>query len=124
MAARPRRDDPLVRAYVITGGRSAPSRNVFDQITLITLSSSVPYLSRSDLNDEQNKILGHLAHGAQSVIELGALLQLPLAVIRVLLSDLMEFGHITASGRRITDAPQAGPDQETLEAVLAGLRRL
>jgi hypothetical protein len=124
MTARRRGGDRLVATYVVTGGRSSPTRNTLDQITLISLSSSAPYLSRSDLNEEQNKILGHLARGAQSVIELGAFLHLPLAVIRVLLCDLIESGHITASGRRITDAPAEGPDRTTLEAVLEGLRRL
>lgn len=115
--------DRLIRTYVVTGGRCSASRNHFDVITLISLTSSVPYHSRSQLNEEQNTILDHLAHGAQSVVELGALLRLPVSVVRILLADLMESGHIT-TGRRITDAPDDAPDRATLEAVLAGLHRL
>ncbi|RRR69512.1 DUF742 domain-containing protein [Streptomyces sp. RP5T] len=124
MTAHRPRGDRLVRTYVVTGGRSTPTRNTLDQITLISLSSSAPYLSRTDLNEEQTAALGHLAHGAQSVIELGALLHLPLPVVRVLLCDLLDAGHVTASGRRITDALTERPDRSIMEAVLAGLRRL
>jgi hypothetical protein len=46
-----------------------------------------------------------------------------LSVIRILLADLMDSGHIT-TGRSILDATDNVPDRETMEAVLAGLRRL
>jgi hypothetical protein len=116
-------DDRLVRTYVVTGGRTSPSRNHFDHILLISLSASAVHLSRGDLNHEQTAILDILARSAQSVAELGALLRLPLSVIRVLLADLMDSGHITP-GRSILDAPDNVPDRELMEAVLAGLRRL
>jgi hypothetical protein len=119
----PQRDDRLVRAYVVTGGRSSPSRNHFDAITLIRLTPSVGYLSRADLNLEHNTMLDVLAHGPQSVAELGAAARQPLCVVRILLADLMESGHITTGGR-ITDTPDDVPDRTTLEAVLAGLHRL
>lgn len=116
-------DDRLVRTYVVTGGRSSPSRNTFDHILLISLSPSAAHLSRGDLNHEQNAMLDLLARSAQSVAELGALLRLPVSVVRILLADLMESGHIT-TGRRILDAPDDVPDRTLLEAVLAGLHRL
>ncbi|MFE1839825.1 DUF742 domain-containing protein [Streptomyces sviceus] len=115
--------DRLVRTYVVTGGRSSPSRNHFDHILLISLSPSAVHLSRGDLNHEHNAILDILARSAQSVAELSALLRLPLSVIRILLADLMESGHIT-TGRSILDAPDDVPDREMLEAVHDGLRRL
>ncbi|GGZ95080.1 hypothetical protein GCM10010371_63720 [Streptomyces subrutilus] len=119
--ARQAGDDRLVRTYVVTGGRSTPSRNHFDHITLISLSASAGHLSRAHLNPEHRTILRALTGGAQSVAELGALLALPVSVVRVLLADLMELGHITTQ-QRITHATTL--DRTLLEAVLAGLHRL
>lgn len=116
-------DDRLVRTYVVTGGRSSPSRNHFDAITLISLTTSAAYLSRADLNPEHHTMLDVLAHSARSVAELGAAVRQPLSVVRILLADLMESGHI-ATGGRILDAPESTPDRTLLEAVLAGLHRL
>ncbi|WP_227869944.1 MULTISPECIES: DUF742 domain-containing protein [Streptomyces] len=114
---RPR--DGLVRSYVVTGGRSTPSRNHFDAITLITCSAPGP--GRGGLSPEQRKVLDLLAPSAQSVAELGARLHLPLAVLRVLLADLMSAGHITTQ-RPITKSDRL--DRKLLEEVLAGLQRL
>ncbi|MEU7028881.1 DUF742 domain-containing protein [Streptomyces sp. NPDC046275] len=119
--ARQAGDDRLVRTYVVTGGRSVPSRNTFDHITLISLSASAGHLSRAHLNPEQLAILRALAGGAQAVAELGALLHLPVSVTRVLLADLMELGHITTQ-RRMTDTTTL--DRALLEEVLAGLRKI
>ncbi|WP_073227116.1 DUF742 domain-containing protein [Streptomyces sp. NBRC 110465] len=119
--ARQAGDDRLVRTYVVTGGRSVPSRNTFDHITLISLSASAGHLSRAHLNPEHLSILRVLAGGAQAVAELGALLRLPVSVTRVLLADLMELGHITTQ-RRMTDTTTL--DRALLEEVLAGLRKI
>ncbi|MEU6346282.1 DUF742 domain-containing protein [Streptomyces sp. NPDC046977] len=113
--------DPLVRTYVVTGGRSRASRNTFDHITLVVLSESAKHLSRNQLNPEQHVILQTLAHSAQSVAELSALVGQPVSVLRILLADLLESGFISTR-QRILDA--AAPDRELLEAVLAGLQRL
>lgn len=119
--ARQAGDDRLVRTYVVTGGRSIPSRNHFDHITLISLSASAGHLSRAHLNPEHLAILRTLSGGAQAVAELGALLRLPVSVTRVLLADLMESGHITTQ-QRMTDTTTL--DRALLEEVLAGLHRI
>ncbi|MGW7541953.1 DUF742 domain-containing protein [Streptomyces sp. NPDC054770] len=119
----PHGEDPLVRTYVVTDGRSHATRNHFDVITLITLSSADAHLGRAHLNHEQNAILDALAHSARSVAELGALLRLPVSVVRILLSDLMETGHI-GTRQRITDAPAPAEHRSLLEAVLHGLQQL
>ncbi|MEW2467949.1 DUF742 domain-containing protein [Streptomyces sp. NPDC046994] len=121
MSPAGRGGDRLVRTYVVTGGRSHASRNHFDLITLIALSDVAAHLSRGHLNPEQTAILSVLAHSAQSVAEISAYLGQPVSVVRILLADLMESGHITTR-QRITDA--AHIDRSLLEAVLAGLQRL
>ncbi|MEU6214380.1 MULTISPECIES: DUF742 domain-containing protein [unclassified Streptomyces] len=119
--ARQTGDDRLVRTYVVTGGRSAPSRNTFDHITLVSLSASAGRVSRAHCNPEHLSILRALNGGAQSVAELAAILRLPVSVTRVLLADLMESGHITTE-RRMTETTDL--NRALLEDVLAGLRRI
>ncbi|MEU7331755.1 DUF742 domain-containing protein [Streptomyces parvus] len=110
--------DGLVRAYVITGGRASASRNHFDLITLISITDARP--SRAQLNPEQAATLNLLdTKGARSVAEISAALPLAVSLLRILLADLMESGHITV-GKRILDTPVA--DRALLEAVLAGLQ--
>lgn len=120
-SARRESADRLVRTYVVTSGRGRASRNHFDHITLIRLSDAAAHLSRAYLQPEHRALLGGLAHSAQSVVELGALLNLPVSVVRILLADLMESGHITTQRdiRRTTTV-----DTSLLEEVLAGLKRL
>ena len=115
----PRKGDGLVRNYVVTGGRSAPSRNTFDQITLVKLLNRD--LSRSELTPEQRRVLDLCLTGALSVAELGSHLGLPLSVLRIVLADLMESGHITTQSNLLR---AHRPDRDLLEEVLAGLRDL
>lgn len=117
--ARSGRESGLVRPYVVTGGRSAPSRNTFDQITLVKLFQRD--LSRAGLTPEQLRVLELCAPGALSVAEIGGHLGLPLSVLRIVLADLMESGHITTRSTVLT-AQRA--DRDLLEAVLAGLQAL
>lgn len=122
MSAARHGGDRLVRTYVVTGGRSRASRNHFDHVTLVSLSDTAAQLGRAQLAPEHTEILQALARGAQSVAELAALLRLPVSVVRILLADLMDSGHIS-TGPRITKTPET--DRRTLlEDVLAGLRRL
>jgi hypothetical protein len=106
---------------VVTGGRTAAARNHFDHITLISLSASSPHLDRTRLTPEHRGALDLLSISAYSVAELGAHMVLPLSVMRILLADLMESGHITTQ-RQITQT--TGLDIKLLEDVLAGLQRL
>jgi hypothetical protein len=108
-----------VRPYVVTRGRSVPSRNTFDQVTLVMIYKSD--LSRAGLSPEQRGVIDLCARGALSVAEIGSHLGLPLSVLRIVLADLMEQGYIT-TGSDILHARV--PDRELLEAVLHGLERL
>ncbi|MFF1676144.1 DUF742 domain-containing protein [Streptomyces sp. NPDC058256] len=118
-ASRRDRGPGLVGLYVMTGGRSAPSRNHFDLITRVLIANSG--LERAGLTPEQCAVLDLCLPGALSVAEIGARLSLPLSVLRILLADLMETGHVTTSGT-ILATPRS--DQKLLEDVLAGLRKL
>ncbi|MEV7869183.1 DUF742 domain-containing protein [Streptomyces sp. NPDC088124] len=117
--ARHVRDSSLVRPYVVTGGRSAPSRNTFNQITLIRLYQRD--LPRAALAPEARGVLDLCATGALSVAEIASGLKLPVSVLRIVLADLMESGYITTGPNMLQVAT---PDRGLLEAVLAGLERL
>jgi DNA-binding MarR family transcriptional regulator len=103
----------------MTGGRSVPDRRHFDHVTLVTptVSGVLPI----GLTPEQRRVLDLCRAGALSVAEIAGHLQLPLSVVRVLLADLLEAGHITT---RATHLSARRPDRKLLEAVLAGLRAL
>ncbi|MBD2898561.1 DUF742 domain-containing protein [Actinomadura nitritigenes] len=112
-----RRDErALVRPHVVTGGRAHPSRNVFDLVTLVISAGDLP---RRGLSPEKLRIVELCRGGALSVVEIAGHLALPVGVTKVLLSDLVDSGHLA------TRAPApAAPTSRTrlLQEVLDGLR--
>lgn len=118
----PRRRMDLVRAYVITGGRARPTRNthVLDVVTMIT---ATPGRTTAGLTPEQRATVELVRGGYLSVVEVASHLAQPLTVTRVLLSDLLDTGHL------VTRLPQAPPPEpltevQVLERVLQGLHAL
>jgi Protein of unknown function (DUF742). len=71
------------------------------------------------LGPEHTTALG-LCHGPTSVAEIAAHLRLPAVVTKVLLSDLVDCGALTARQPR---HHHDSTDRSLLEAVLDGLRR-
>ncbi|HET9169875.1 MAG TPA: DUF742 domain-containing protein [Actinospica sp.] len=112
---RRRRDPGLVRAYVMTGGVSRPSR-AMDLVTLLIAQDVPP----RGLGPEQRRVLGLCSRrGALSVAEIAAHLDLPPSVVAILASGLMDSGHLAAP----TPVHEI-PDVELLREVLRGLRQL
>ncbi|MEY9928814.1 hypothetical protein ABH926_003453 [Catenulispora sp. GP43] len=113
--SRPRRDPDLVRAYVVTGGAVRPSRKL-GLVTLL-IAQDVPV---QGLAPEQRRVLGVCSrHGALSVAEIAAHLDLPPSVVTILASALMDSGHLAVP------APTADvPEIDVLKEVLRGLRQL
>lgn len=108
---------PLVRPFMVAGGRTRPSRHDLEMITLVVANSGVPVAVGSP---EHREILRH-CHQPISVAEVAALMNLPLVVIKVILSDLIEQGHlIFRSPPAVADVPNL----ELLEAVMDGIRKL
>ncbi|GJF32367.1 hypothetical protein KNE206_50670 [Kitasatospora sp. NE20-6] len=117
-----------VRPYVITGGRSRPSRNV---LALESLVSAVPGADTSgaELNREHRRILA-LCGSLLAVAEISAHLHLPLSVVKVLVGDLWDLGAVhvlppATAVHRSPDVPRAERlPTALLEEVLVGLRQL
>lgn len=129
----PRRNErALVRPHVVTGGRAHPTRNVFDLVTLVIATGDLPLhsggttpqaprqpLSRTGLSPEKLRIVELCRGGALSVVEISGHLGLPVGVTKVLLSDLVDSGHLTTRAA----APAAEQSQvRLLQEVLDGLR--
>ncbi|GAA2461531.1 DUF742 domain-containing protein [Streptomyces macrosporus] len=113
---RPRRERGLVRPYVVTDGRAHPTRNVLDLVTLVTAVSGRPL---NGLSPEKRRVMELCRGGALSVVEVAGHLGLATSVTKVLLSDLVDSGHITVR----PPIPKAQlPDAQLLQEVLDGLR--
>lgn len=112
-------DEDPDRLYTVTGGRSRPAEDGFDLVTLI-VSECEP---SPGMQSEHARIL-RICREPTAVVELSADLRLPVSVVRILLSDLLDTGRITA--RHPSSAANAAqlPTPEFLKQVLVGLRNL
>ncbi|MCX2927770.1 DUF742 domain-containing protein [Streptomyces sp. NEAU-W12] len=123
MSAPRRPSDPsgLERYYVLTGGRSGPggSASSLDVATLV-VSRSAPL---PGMQHEHEEIVRRCREPL-SVAELGAHLGLPFNILAVLLSDLLDGGHVEARDPIPAHDAGRGPDLALLEEVLSGLERL
>ena len=109
---------PLVRPYAVTRGRTKSGRHDLDMITLVvTVRSEVDF---AKLEPEYGRIL-RLCRRPLSIIEIAALLNLPLVVVKVLVGDLIDQRYVM---HRSTEWPSSDPDTEILQKVLNGLRNL
>ncbi|GAA1995823.1 DUF742 domain-containing protein [Amycolatopsis minnesotensis] len=113
----PRRERALVRPHVVTGGRSHPTRNTFDLATVV-VATRTPI---AGLSPEKRRMTELCRGGALAVAEIAAHLGLPASVTKVLLSDLVDTGHIVAHAT-VPSADHA--DLQLLQKVLDGLRAL
>ena len=111
------RDNP-VRPYVMTAGRAHPSRNTIRPETLLVVDPDMaPPVSAS----RQQRDLLDMCRGVLSLVEASAHLHLPVSLVVVLASDLVDTGHLAI---RSTLPKFARPDHDLLEKVLNGLRKL
>ncbi|MEU9885321.1 DUF742 domain-containing protein [Sphaerisporangium sp. NPDC051017] len=109
----------IVRPYVMTRGRTQPSRGKIDLITLVVTINPV-ITAEPGLGPEHHKIV-KLCDRPLSVAEIAAHLDLPAGTVRVLLGDLVDRGFVAIQEPvRETDVL----DLETYKAVLNGLRSL
>lgn len=101
-----------VPAYVLTGGRTQPKATLLPE-TLLAASVHRPVPGRTT---SQKRELLALCRGQLSLVEAATHLGLPVSVVRVLASDLIDEGFLIIRG--------ASPKHELMEKVLAGLRKL
>lgn len=108
---------PLVRPYAVARGRTRPTRHDLEMITLVVAVTTDHHI---DMDPEYDRIL-EICQRPLSIAEVSAMLKLPLVVIKVLLSDLIDWRLIIfQSPPRTSDLPK----MELLQAVLDGIRKL
>lgn len=110
-------DDPLVRPYAVTGGRTRTGTIGLDLITLV-VAMRAP--AEVDLQPEYARAL-EVCQRPTSVVEVAAHVNLPLQVVKIMLSDLIMQGLVIFRSARPSNER---PSQHVLQAVLDGIRRL
>ena len=109
---------PVVRPYALTGGRTRPVGERFD---LLALVCAVRGVARDSLELEPEQlVLLRRCQVPTPAADLAADLDLPLGVVRILVSDLRERGLVTIhqpTRSRLTDT-------QILKDVADGLRRI
>jgi len=110
---------PVVRPYALIQGRTRPQGEAFDLIDIMVATGVQPG-EASLLGPEHRRILAACRRPAV-VADLASDLDLPLAVVRVLLGDLCQEGLLTAL-KPTGEAPTS--DLSVMKHLLEGLKAL
>jgi hypothetical protein len=110
---------PVVRPYALTGGRTRPRGETFDLLAVVASAVDGRSLERMLLEPEHVQVL-RLCRRPMPVADLASDLDLPLGVVRILLSDMRERGLITIGKPARTGLT----DPRVLKDVADALRRL
>ena len=125
-ADEPLGDDPedsFVRPYTITHGRTLSAHGDLTLITIIVaLSTPEAQFGTRGLEPEHRSILD-LCRRPMALAEIAAGLDLPVAVTKILVSDLITLGAVAARAPVTVGAGQR-TNIRLLQAVRDGLRRL
>lgn len=111
---------PVVRPYALTQGRTRPTGEAFDLVATV-FATSARVAEPGGLGPEHISVL-QLARAPTTVVDIASDVDLPLGVVRILLSDLREFGLVTIQAPVPVKVRQV--DKNTLLEVLHGLRGL
>lgn len=112
----PRRDPDMIRAYVRTRGRSSPSRDDLDLTSLVRAADR----PLQGLDAEAVRVM-RICSGPLSIAEIAALLDLSPTVVLIVVSGLLDTGHLDTPTPLV---PDDAPSIDILKEVLDGLRAL
>ncbi|WP_256639359.1 DUF742 domain-containing protein [Streptomyces murinus] len=113
-------NNPLVRPYAMTGGRTRPRYQL--AIEALVHTTAAPHQMQGQLPEHQR--ICNLCREIKSVAEVSALLTIPLGVARILVADLAEAGLVAIHQPGGDENAGGQPDVTLLERVLSGLRKL
>jgi hypothetical protein len=108
-------DGRLVRPYTVSNGRTSPGVSL-DLLSMVASTGETP---PSPLEPDHEQALA-LCRERMSVADIATRLRLPVAVTKIVVSDLIEWGAMTTEPPRTTDEPT---DRVVLERVLNALQR-
>jgi Protein of unknown function (DUF742) len=107
------------RLYTLTRGRSRAENHELDLVTLV-VSKAEP---ARGMQSEHVRIL-QMCRAPAAVVEISAELALPVSVVKVLLSDLLDAGQVSARNPSSARVGTPLPDAAFLKKVLVGLENL
>lgn len=108
-----------VRAYAWTAGRTRSSGRLEIETLVVTAARAEEMFHTMRV---EHQSVARLCRQTRSVAEIGALLALPVGVVRVLLDDMAGLGLVTVHHNQTTADEQ--PGLELMERVLRGLTNL
>ena len=111
---------PFVRPYALTGGRTRPDAELDLDVVSIVETTEETVARHMDLGPEHLEIL-RMCHVPLSVAEVSSSLDLPVDVVRVLLSDVHGLGLVLV---RPPASISKMHDVDLLKEVINGLRAL
>jgi hypothetical protein len=115
-----KRSPNRARPYTLTGGRTRARIELPIEVTVETLEGS------GELDwapgDARTVIVG-LCHDRPSIAEISSYAGMPIGVVRVLVGDLVESGHLRVHAT-LTDHSSAMERRRLIERTLDGLRAL
>ncbi|MEU9337955.1 DUF742 domain-containing protein [Streptomyces sp. NPDC048290] len=115
----------MVPAYLAVGGRAVLSRNTLQGLTALSVTGLRPGPQQPPAHQ---RMMGLLEGGSLSVAETAAYLNLPVGACKVIASELVDGGHLTAHRPGPLFPPgDGGPAQVTtgiLERLVSGLQAL
>jgi hypothetical protein len=107
----------VVPVYAVTGGRT---RSASAELPMESLVSATQWTPWPGMQAEYRSIL-EMAGRPVSLVEIGAALQIPVGVARVLVSDLAGAGYVAVHEPEAT-GDDGRPRAAVLERLLEGLR--
>jgi hypothetical protein len=111
---------PVVRPYAVTKGRTAPASGSYIGLIDVVTAIADPQLpADTRLSREHRRLLSH-CHQPVTVVDLASDIDLPVGVVRVLLSDLRQCGAL----RVVATPPGPVTNDRLLRDVLDGLQTL
>lgn len=109
---------PIVRPYAMTQGRTRPGN---PELNMITMVSAVRVPTGGTVRTAEHDDVLQICQQPTSVAEVASHLDVPVLVVKVLISDLVDRGDVVIRPPiHVTESP----DTNTLRAVLEGIRRL
>jgi hypothetical protein len=111
---------PVVRPYAVTKGRTVPASGPFVGLIDVVMAAGDP-LAPADarLGREHRRILSRCRQPI-TVVDLASDVDLPVGVVRVLLSDLSQYGML----RVVATSPEPEKSERLLRDVLDALQEL
>jgi hypothetical protein len=106
-----------VRAYTLTSGRTKAKVDLPLEATLERIT-----LEGAHVPEGQVGQILEICH-SKSVAEVSAAVRLPIGVVRVLLGDLVELGHVRVQAT-LTESSSVDERRDLIERTLRGLRAL